>query len=317
MSRLLLALTVTLLLWFLPPLALAAPSPQTIATSQGAVLRLAGTPHLWIADEQGVLHWAGDTRALSGKVIDWSAQYEVSLDQLLALRRGDPWLSAGLLKLGEPIYFVKWESGEPQPTLLHIQAITDVELFGINSSNYGAMVLERGEWERRFGFNADTLAKGVLAPASPPGATREHPIPRGTSADTGDGWRITVLSVTPNATAAVLAANRYNTPPAPGYQFYIARVHIARTAPASQSFVLGGLGGLRTVGASGVAYSTYENSCGVVPDPLTTAEVFPGGAIVGNVCWQVRSSDVSSLVLYYDWYASSVKHQRLYFALGS
>jgi hypothetical protein len=72
MSRLLLALTVTLLLWLLPALALAAPSPQAIATSQGAVLRLAGTPHLWVADEQGVLHWAGDTRALSGKVIDWS-----------------------------------------------------------------------------------------------------------------------------------------------------------------------------------------------------------------------------------------------------
>ena len=45
----------------------------------GAVVALEGTPHLWIADEQGVLHWGGDTRALAGRHINWSARTEVSL----------------------------------------------------------------------------------------------------------------------------------------------------------------------------------------------------------------------------------------------
>ena len=34
------------------------------AFAHGTVVALQGTPHLWIADEYGVLHWAGDTWAL-------------------------------------------------------------------------------------------------------------------------------------------------------------------------------------------------------------------------------------------------------------
>src|SRR5687767_595362 len=69
----------------------------------GAIVALKGTPHLWIADDRGVLHWAGDTRALAGHSVNWGSRVEVSLDQLQGLSRGDPWLSAGLLKLGDPI----------------------------------------------------------------------------------------------------------------------------------------------------------------------------------------------------------------------
>ena len=45
----------------------------------GTVVALEGTPHLWIAEDQGVLHWGGDTRALSGRHINWHARTEVSL----------------------------------------------------------------------------------------------------------------------------------------------------------------------------------------------------------------------------------------------
>jgi hypothetical protein len=82
------------------------------------------------------------------------------------MRRADPWLSAGLVKVGEPIYFVKWEADAARPTLQRIQSIGDVELFGINGSNYGALVLDRGPWEQRFGFSVDALAKGELAAAA-------------------------------------------------------------------------------------------------------------------------------------------------------
>ena len=33
------------------------------AITPGTVVALQGTPHLWVADAQGVLHWGGDTRA--------------------------------------------------------------------------------------------------------------------------------------------------------------------------------------------------------------------------------------------------------------
>ncbi len=134
----------------------------------GTVVALRGTPHLWFADAQGVLHWGGDTRALAGKHIAWNNRIEVTLDQLRTLPIGDPWLSAGLLKDGDPIYLVKWETDWPLPQLLHIQSINDVELFGINGSNYGNFVLDKHTWEQRFGIAAAGLQRGVLAPAAPP-----------------------------------------------------------------------------------------------------------------------------------------------------
>ena len=144
----------------------AAQAQQSFA--HGAVVALQGTPHLWIADAQGTLHWGGDTRALAGKHVNWGDRTEVGLDRLRTLPVGDPWLSAGLLKDGDPIYLVKWESDWAQPQLLHIQSIADVELFGINGSNYGNFVIEKSEWEQRFGISAAGLQRGVLPSAVSP-----------------------------------------------------------------------------------------------------------------------------------------------------
>jgi hypothetical protein len=144
----------------------------------GTVVNLAGTPHLWIADEQRVLHWAGDTRALAGRLVNWANQCSLDEIALRQLIRGDPWLSAGLIKVGDPIYLVKWEDTEPAPRLLQIQSIADVELFGINEQNYGALVFERAAWETRYGANVDNLARGQLSPAvAPAGPASSAPPP--------------------------------------------------------------------------------------------------------------------------------------------
>jgi hypothetical protein len=132
---------------------------------RGAVVSLAGTAHLWFADDDGTLHWGGDTRGIAGKAVDWGNRVEMTLAEIKAQRRGDPWLSAGLIKIGDPIYFVKWESADPAPRLLHILSIADVELFGINSANYGAMVMDQGPWETKFGFPVASLTRGELQAA--------------------------------------------------------------------------------------------------------------------------------------------------------
>ena len=150
--------------------ALASPVAQLTAPAS-TVIALQGSPHLWIADDQGVLHWGGDTRALADKSINWADTRTVSLDQLRSYRRGEPWLSAGLLKLGDPIYLVKWETTEAQPRLLHIQSIADVELFGIDGSNYGRFVLDQATWEQRYGFSAAALQRSTLASAVPATST--------------------------------------------------------------------------------------------------------------------------------------------------
>ena len=159
------------------PISTPAPTPRvtSIPTSvpvyvsvesytEGDVIRLSGTDHLWIADSQNVLHWGGDTRAIQGKRITWNVipASEQNIDDLPV---GDPWLSAGLLKDGDPIYLVKWETSWPKPKLLHIQSIRDVELFGINETNYGKYVLDVAAWEAKYGFDASTLERGVLPSA--------------------------------------------------------------------------------------------------------------------------------------------------------
>ena len=86
------AILVTVLISGMLAPALAAGAGTTI--THGTVVGLQGTPHLWIADADGVLHWGGDTRALAGRHINWGDRVEVSLAQLQGLERGDPWLSS-------------------------------------------------------------------------------------------------------------------------------------------------------------------------------------------------------------------------------
>ena len=187
-------------------LSLTAAAPKSLAP--GAVVGLAGTPHLWIADSAGVLHWGGDTRALAGKHVNWSDRRDVSLTELQTLPIGDPWLSAGLLKDGDPIYLVKWETEWPQPQLLHIQSIKDVELFGIDGSNYGNFVLDKATWEQRYGIDAGSLPRDRLAAAvavsappavSPPPDTSWTGVPAVAPGavhrvqDGAETWEVTVL----------------------------------------------------------------------------------------------------------------------------
>lgn len=146
----------------------------------------------------------------------------------------------------------------------------------------------------------------TLAPTAPPVTptptagpafgSRDNPISRGSAAQLSDGWSVLVLSITSNATETVLAANQLNEPPPPGEQFVIARIQATYTGPGSARF--SGRYRLRAIGNTDVSYSTFENSCRVIPNELTDREVPTGGTIGGTVCWSVRASDVSSLLMY-------------------
>lgn len=133
-------------------------------------------------------------------------------------------------------------------------------------------------------------------PPARAGSDRSSPIPLGQTATLYDGWTMSVVSFTPDATSAVLAENMFNDPPPAGQQFAIARVTATNATANIDRF--DGSYRLRSVGASGVGFTTFGNSCGVIPDPISSASVFQGGTITGNVCWSIPSSDAGSLVLY-------------------
>lgn len=141
---------------------------------------------------------------------------------------------------------------------------------------------------------------------------RGNPVPAGEAARVGD-WEVTVLSVVPDAGQVVLAENSFNDPPAEGRRFFMVELAATYRGESSES-VLWGLS-MSAVGESLVAYGGFEDSCGVIPDDIeSSAEVFPGGTVTGNVCWQVGDADADSLVLIVDE-ALSFDSDRVFMAL--
>ena len=148
-----------------PSATLAAPNREVL--TDGTVLQLDGTPHLWVYADRA-LHWAGDTRALQGHIVEWGTRRTVTVFQLKSFTIGDPWLSTGLVKVGDPIYLPKWETDQSSPELLHIQNISDVELFGITSNNYGKMIFDQRTWESQTGVMLNNLTRSSLPSAVKP-----------------------------------------------------------------------------------------------------------------------------------------------------
>jgi hypothetical protein len=145
------------------PAAAQAPAPIGVGPfAKGAVVSLKGTPHLWFADERGTLHWASDTRALSTRGPISNTRSEVTLEQLRTLPLGDPWLSTGLVKLGEPIYVVKWDTADTAPTLLHVQSLADLQTIGVTGAIFSSQVLDKAAWESKYGMSVDPLRRGEL-----------------------------------------------------------------------------------------------------------------------------------------------------------
>jgi hypothetical protein len=153
------------------------------------------------------LHWAGDTRAVAGHAVDWSNRVDVDVERLKAYRRGDPWLSAGLLKMGDSIYLPKWETDQATPILLHVQSIADLELFGVFTGNYGALVMDQGSWETRYEMSAGSLRRGELAAAA-----SAAPVAPGIASGSGSGAGQSGATGAGSPSAASAAARLNRTP---------------------------------------------------------------------------------------------------------
>jgi len=133
-------------------------------------------------------------------------------------------------------------------------------------------------------------ANGVGATFAPPGSTRANPIPLGQTAPIADGFRLKVVSVTPDARLG---------PPAPGGQNFVVLLTV--------TYVGGGTGdllplinNLDAAGTHGGTYTTYENGCHAPPPALGESgfDIFSGQSVTGNICWQIVGSDAAGLVLF-------------------
>ena len=127
----------------------------------------------------------------------------------------------------------------------------------------------------------------------------DKPVPVGVSAPVGGGWELRINSVTENADQTVIDANTFNDPPAEGRQYVIANITVTRTTEPADLFEASFR--LRAAGkTTGTVYTTFDTSdrCGVIPEPIPDLEFISGESASGNLCWQIRTDDLSALVLY-------------------
>lgn len=132
--------------------------------------------------------------------------------------------------------------------------------------------------------------------------TLDDPVPPGTWARIGAVDAV-VLANIPNASDVVLAESEFNESPAPGNRFVIWRVAVAK-AGEDATPLLSELS-FSVVGPSAVAYDSSAY-CGVIPDEFDQfRDVFPGGTVEGNLCWEVAEDDADDLLLLVDEFGTS------------
>ncbi len=151
--------------------------------------------------------------------------------------------------------------------------------------------------------------------------SRENPVPLGVTVETKgeetpeDHFEIVVIDVVPDATSMVLAENQFNDPPEAGNQFSMVTLRAKYLGPDSTTF--NGSFRLRALGSRGVVYTSFENSCGTIPNELPEPELFTNGEVEGAVCWQIASSDADSLMMFLDEHLLSFAGERVWFSLDN
>ncbi len=132
---------------------------------------------------------------------------------------------------------------------------------------------------------APTPESGQAPESAPPAAddaalgTRDNPAPFGATARIGD-WEVTLLALDLDGEERVLAENMFNDAAPDGSRYVLIEVEAAYVGTDSGDpfWDLS----WKLVGNRG---NTFDDSCGVIPDPLRDGgETFPGGVVTGNVC---------------------------------
>ena len=129
----------------------------------------------------------------------------------------------------------------------------------------------------------------------PPGLTLNYPVEAGSVLTGSDGMEIVVTAMVEDAWGMIHSENPYNEPPGQGQRFYMVTVAVAypaRTGSIDVSNIE-----FKLVGDKRVGYSTYENSCGVIPNSLS-GEIFPGGKTQGNICFEVDLADANFVLIH-------------------
>lgn len=141
-----------------------------------------------------------------------------------------------------------------------------------------------------------------------PGLTLDNPVPAGGILDGSDGTKSFVLSIVEDAWPVIKSETETSywtpVPPQEGYRFLMIALQVSYASGTESVSVDSSNFGL--IDDSRVLHTASENSCGdhsnIIPEELY-GEIFAGGKIAGNICFEVRN-EASDLILMYEPYWS-------------
>jgi hypothetical protein len=123
---------------------------------------------------------------------------------------------------------------------------------------------------------------------------RSNPVAAGAIADIGNGWRLQILNVNPDAAAVISAENSFNAPPPAGFTFALVTVALGYFGLEDPKSTFE-----TTISAVGASNVELAGDCGVLPQQLNTfGEVFSGGVMLGNICFVTTPDDAATLEVY-------------------
>lgn len=167
------------------------------------------------------------------------------------------------------------------------------------------------------GGGATPAASPITSSAASPVAaktSRQTPLALGKSAVIGD-YTVRVKSVNLDAAQAVAKANPYNATPTAANVFVLVEIEVTYTGSGTgnPAFDLS----FKSVGAKNRGYDDLNSSCGSVPHSAFEAgELFEGGTVSFNQCWQVSADEAPTLVMYAEPLVALDKNHRVWFALS-
>ncbi len=145
------------------------------------------------------------------------------------------------------------------------------------------------------------------------GRNINQPMPIGLPIEFTDGTTIFVEGVTENANQIIKRHDAWTEPPPSGHQFLIVRVKVSNQG--DQPIDIYAINQLSLVGKSKVSYD-QGSDCWTFPNEIDTSRtIFPEGSLTGNICFTVKSSDVDSLVMYYETFNVLGNNEFVYWAL--
>jgi hypothetical protein len=133
------------------------------------------------------------------------------------------------------------------------------------------------------------------SPAPGTGLSRNDPVAFGQTLTVPPGWEITVLDVDWDAWPEVHAENMFNEPPEEGYRMVMVTVRAKNVQSGDKSDWISDYD-FEMVGSRNTIYPLSGLWCGVIPDDLG-GEVFPGGTLEGNACFQAGIDETDLLLI--------------------